>query len=752
MKKLLHLIGLTIFCSFVINTTSEAQTKVDSTQLTLQRYAHYWGIEEKISSNTLKKLSFWLDSAENKQLPPKTRIASYQKLYSGLNEAFQDADVQQVIPTYANMSFANNTKLEWMNEPKKFTPDGQLGSVKKIGNGSVAIIAIAAPSYDGREFQKIIEAFKDICTFWVITLPGSGGTAPYKLPAQKSIASRAWLSNVVTGIQALIKKEKINQFYLLTHSFSFPVTLLLNETPVKSNILGAVSLRSRVSEIHIPMKAESTEDIAHRLNYRFPIGDFTRANFALGTTFSNKEAFDMEMAKSAFNQLNSLTSSYIHARYLDEASTIDINDYLPKINYPILIINPLYDPAIPAQVVMNNRMEQASWQKVKINNPNASLHLSFIQARDFFFVENSNEINRQLFSFITKDYSSFNGKSKPTDVVMVSPEASITQTFSNTDVTINYSMPAVKNRAIFGTLIPYGKLWRAGANEGSEITFTRDVKINGSVLKSGSYSLFVIPEEKEWMFIFNKITRQWATSQYNEKFDALRVKADIETISKQERLTYNFENLTDKSVDLTLSWDTKKAKLNLEEVFTKPLAESRIINFPWKKLLKDTVGDHRNKNSADGKALSYYYDQKNDSLWFKFETYAGINQLSPAISISLDTDNNQNNGVNWYGTNRQFKVDLMISVGVTRQGEGYEGYNGLTDAKGIQISNWTNVKKNCVKFYFDAKEQDFYICLKKSDMLKPEQKKINLIGSVGANATWNDDIGKEGAFATLEFE
>lgn len=749
MKKL---IGVALFCSFVIVHTSEAQTKADSTQLILQRYVHYWGIEEKISDNTLTKLSFWLDSAENKQLSPKTRITSYQKLYSGLNEAFQDTDIQQAIPMYASMSFANNAKLEWMTEPKKFTADGQLGSVKKIGSGSVAIIAIAAPSYDGREFLKIIEAFKDICTFWVITLPGSGGTAPYKLPEQKSIASRAWLSNVVTGIQALIKKEKINQFYLLTHSFSFPVTLLLNETPLKSSILGAISLRSRVSEIHIPMKAESTEEIKHRLNYRFPIGDFTRANFALGTTFSNKEAFDMEMVKSAFNQLNSLTSSYIHARYLDEASTVDINDYLPKINYPILIINPLYDPAIPAQVIMNNRMEQASWQKVKINNPNASLHLSFIQARDFFFVENSNEINRQLFSFINKDYSSFDAKAKPTDVVMASPGASISQTFSNTDVTINYSMPAVKNRAIFGSLIPYGKLWRAGANEGSEITFTRDVKINGSVLKSGSYTLFVIPEETEWTFIFNKITRQWATSQYNEKFDALRVKANIETIGKQERLTYNFENLTDKSVELALSWDTKKATLNLEEVFTKPYADSRITNLPWKLILKDSIGDARNKTIADGKALSYYYDKKTDSVWFKFETYNGMSQLSPAATLSFDTDNNQNNGVNWYGTNTKFKVDFLVAVGVSRQGTGYVGANGITDAKGIQTSNWSNIKRDCARYYFDQNEKDFYLCIKKSDLLKPDQKRVNLIGTVGASQVWNDDIGKDGTFATLEFD
>ena len=139
-------------------------------------------------------------------------------------------------------------------------------------------------------------------------------------------------------------------------------------------------------------------------------------------------------------------------------------------------------------------------------------------------------------------------------------------------------------------------------------------------------------------------------------------------------------------------------------------------------------------------------------IMMKKATHSGISQSSPAISLSLDTDNDQTTGVAWYGSNRTFKVDLMASVGVTREGAGYAGFNGITDAQGIKTSDWINVKDGCLRFYFDEKGQAFYVGMKKSDVIKPNQKRVNLIGSVGASATWNDDIGKDGTFATILFD
>ncbi len=128
--------------------------------------------------------------------------------------------------------------------------------------------------------------------------------------------------------------------------------------------------------------------------------------------------------------------------------------------------------------------------------------------------------------------------------VRVSPKASIEETIGLTDVTISYSRPGVKNRKIWGGLVPYDKVWRAGANEATKITFSTAVKINGKSLPAGSYGFFIIPSKKNWTIIFNKVADQWGAFTYNEAQDALRLSVAPQQTAYHEWLTYTFENMT----------------------------------------------------------------------------------------------------------------------------------------------------------------------------------------------------------------
>ena len=104
-----------------------------------------------------------------------------------------------------------------------------------------------------------------------------------------------------------------------------------------------------------------------------------------------------------------------------------------------------------------------------------------------------------------------------------SPTATFSQKVGLTEVSINYSRPSKKGRAVFGDLIPYGKLWRTGANNATKFTFSDDVKIDGKDLPAGTYALFTIPGDNEWTIIFNKNFNQGGTADYKESEDALRV-------------------------------------------------------------------------------------------------------------------------------------------------------------------------------------------------------------------------------------
>jgi len=106
-----------------------------------------------------------------------------------------------------------------------------------------------------------------------------------------------------------------------------------------------------------------------------------------------------------------------------------------------------------------------------------------------------------------------------------SPASSATGKIGNATITITYGSPSVKGRAIWGELVPYGKVWRTGANKATTFETDADITVEGQPLKKGKYALFTIPEKNEWVIIFNKTTDQWGSFNYKQDDDVLRVKS-----------------------------------------------------------------------------------------------------------------------------------------------------------------------------------------------------------------------------------
>ncbi|HJQ35221.1 MAG TPA: DUF2911 domain-containing protein [Pyrinomonadaceae bacterium] len=177
-----------------------------------------------------------------------------------------------------------------------------------------------------------------------------------------------------------------------------------------------------------------------------------------------------------------------------------------------------------------------------------------------------------------------------------SQKASVMQTIGVTDITITYSRPGVKGRAIWGdppagaaagtatlddarsrpkdqVIVPYGHVWRAGANEATLFTVTDDVLINGQPLKAGSYSLHAIPGRDEWTIIFNSDSGQWGSFTYDEKKDALRVKAKPQAVAEnQEWLLYTFDPVTENSAQVNLRWEKLRVPFTVEVKDVKAVA------------------------------------------------------------------------------------------------------------------------------------------------------------------------------------
>ncbi len=147
----------------------------------------------------------------------------------------------------------------------------------------------------------------------------------------------------------------------------------------------------------------------------------------------------------------------------------------------------------------------------------------------------------------------------------VSPKASVSYTIGFTEVIVNYSSPAVKERLIWGAVVPYDKVWRGGANEATTVEFSTDVNIEGQTLRAGKYALFFIPGEKEWTVIFNKKTDQWGAYTYNEALDEVRFTVEPKmNEGLQERLIYTIHDMKMDMGYIKLSWEKMRLYLRFK--------------------------------------------------------------------------------------------------------------------------------------------------------------------------------------------
>ena len=143
---------------------------------------------------------------------------------------------------------------------------------------------------------------------------------------------------------------------------------------------------------------------------------------------------------------------------------------------------------------------------------------------------------------------------------VASPPATATEKMGDKNITIAYAQPSVKKRKIFGELVPFGKVWRTGANSATTFTIDKDVKIEGKELKAGKYALFTIPTEKEWTVIFNKKSDQWGSYDYSDKDDVLSVKVPAGKAAKMtEMMTFTVKN-----GKVSLTWDTTEVSFQVK--------------------------------------------------------------------------------------------------------------------------------------------------------------------------------------------
>ena len=149
------------------------------------------------------------------------------------------------------------------------------------------------------------------------------------------------------------------------------------------------------------------------------------------------------------------------------------------------------------------------------------------------------------------------------EVPAPSVKAKVEQRVGITDFSIDYSSPGVKGRKIWGGLVPYGELWRTGANAATKLTASRDFMFGGQAVPAGTYSVFTIPTESSWTVILNK-NASASAAEYDQKDDAARVTVTPTAAGSRERMTFLFSDTTDDSTRLDLEWEKLRTSVPIQ--------------------------------------------------------------------------------------------------------------------------------------------------------------------------------------------
>ena len=186
--------------------------------------------------------------------------------------------------------------------------------------------------------------------------------------------------------------------------------------------------------------------------------------------------------------------------------------------------------------------------------------------------------NYLIILFIFGVFTTAFSQAPPMTLPRASQAATSVQTVGMVDIEINYSRPGVKDREIFGNLVPYDQVWRAGANENTTISISHPVKVGGVSIPKGVYGLHMIPKEGDWTLILNSQHDSWGSFFYDESKDVARVDGKAVKVSdNQEWLSYDFSNLTDHSCNIVMKWANTQVAFPIE-VETEELMISYIEN------------------------------------------------------------------------------------------------------------------------------------------------------------------------------
>jgi pimeloyl-ACP methyl ester carboxylesterase len=526
-----------------------------------------------------------VERAQKPGLEREERRAAFRDmymLYNGLrgNDLSARPQVLDGLAQFVTATFEGGARMDLALPEPRGKPAGTYLHVETCGHGPTPLLLISDAGMDGRKLYESFAHRQDgLYRMYIVTLPFAGAARPLPWPEKHDYTARPWLGQIERELVALLEQPRMKGITVVGTAaggyFAARLGLLrpkLVRSVVLVNALVSTSMRApgdpdtpatleqRLLRVKtgapapqlIPIASVPPPEELRRL-----VAD-PRSTHPTARNWWSFAVKDATISRAW--TLDVLAAGYLvpGLRYQWELTSTDLTGQMKELTVPTLAMGSWHDEASPAA----GTPTISQWEEIKLLYPSIPLTVAaFADTRHYISADAPGEFDRALADFLAgrpvhgkEDYS----------VPRASPRASVMQAVGGAEIEIAYGRPAVKGSKVWGELVPNGRVWRAGTNEASTVTFSRDVTIESKPLAAGTYTFFVIPRETEWTLIFNRVPRQWGAFDYNPAFDALRVPVKPAEGPHEEYLWYGIEPVGQSAAVVTLKWETRAVSFRLD--------------------------------------------------------------------------------------------------------------------------------------------------------------------------------------------
>ena len=544
----------------------------------------YTGVENPAAGDVARMTELWTRAQQSGLARDERRLAFRELylLYAKLHGRDLTGRPQALdgLTQFVMTTFEGGGRMDLTLPEPRGTPAGTYLRVETRGRGATPLLLISDLGVDGRKlYDSFTQRQGGAYTMHIVTLPYAGGARPLPWPEKLDYAARPWLSQIERELLTLVDQPRMKGVTVLGTSAGgyFAARLaLLRPAQVRAVVLVNALVNTSQRALDDP---DAPAPLAQRLVRvksiaptpqlvpvaPVPLPEELRRLIAdpasTHPTARNWMGFAVKDGTiSRAWTFEALSGGFLipSLEYGWELASTDLTDQMKALAVPLLVMGSWHDEGSPVASPPNI----SQWEEIKLLYPAIPLTVvAFDDTRAYISADAPEEFDRALADFLARrPVHGKTGYSLP----RTSSRASVMQAVGGAEIAIAYGRPAVKGRKVWDDLVPDGRVWRAGANEATTLTFNREVRIDGHTLAAGTYTFFAIPRDAAWTLIFNRVPRQWGAFDYNPAFDALRFTVMPAEARHEEYLRYTIQPAGSNAAAVTLAWEKRAVTFRID--------------------------------------------------------------------------------------------------------------------------------------------------------------------------------------------